>query len=137
MTEIEESTFVIFVLLKRCVRRVASFWLALVITSTGSVSGLDVRSLAIEKNRPVKRDIIDDGTGITAGHGIDQRVIEKQHHFRARRLLESAAPSAVSVFGDSFNDKDVYTESYEQFVKCMKLGIHENSVDDSEIAELL
>ena len=26
---------------------------------------------------------------------------------------------------------------YKQFVKCMKLGIHENSVDDFEIAKLL
>ena len=33
--------------------------------------------------------------------------------------------------------KDYYEMSYEQFVKCMKLGIRENSVDDFEIAELL
>ena len=33
--------------------------------------------------------------------------------------------------------KDEYEKFYEQFVKCMKLGIHENSVDDFEIAELL
>ena len=26
---------------------------------------------------------------------------------------------------------------YEQFVKCTELGIRENSVDDSQIAELL
>ena len=33
--------------------------------------------------------------------------------------------------------KDEYEKSYEQFVKCMKLGIRENSVDDFEIVELL
>ena len=85
----------------------------------------------------MKRDIIDDGTGISAGHGIDQCVIEKQHHLGASWLLESAAPSAVSVIGDGFNVKDEYMESFEQSVKCMKLGIQENSADDSEIAELL
>ena len=32
---------------------------------------------------------------------------------------------------------DDHKKFYEQFVKCMKLGIRENSVDDFEIAELL
>ena len=33
--------------------------------------------------------------------------------------------------------KDAYRKFYEQLVRCMKLGIHENSVDGVEIAELL
>ena len=33
--------------------------------------------------------------------------------------------------------KDAYRKLYEQLVRCMKLGIHENSVDGVEIAELL
>ena len=32
---------------------------------------------------------------------------------------------------------DDHKKFYEQFVMCLKLGIHENSVDDSKIAELL
>ena len=107
VSEIEKSTFVIFVSLKRCVCRAASFWLALVITSTWSVSGLGVRRLAnapLEKNRHVKRDVIDDGTGVSAGHGMDRRVIEIQHHLRACQFLESAAPFAVSANGGSSNE---------------------------------
>ena len=33
--------------------------------------------------------------------------------------------------------KDAYRKFYEKLVRCMKLGIHENSVDGVEIAELL
>ena len=33
--------------------------------------------------------------------------------------------------------KDDYEKFYEQFVKCMKLGIRENTVDDFEFADLL
>ena len=33
--------------------------------------------------------------------------------------------------------KDAYRKFYEQLVRCMKVGIHENSVDGVEIAELL
>ena len=32
---------------------------------------------------------------------------------------------------------DDHKKFYEQFVKCMKLGIRDNSVDDFEIGELL
>ena len=54
------------------------------------------------------------------------RVIKKNH---VTKYLEMLAEIAEL--------NDAYKKFYEQFVKCVKLGIHENSVDGVEIAELL
>ena len=54
------------------------------------------------------------------------RVIKKN---LVTKYLEMLVEIAVS--------KDAYRKFYEQLVRCMKLGIHENSVDGVEIAELL
>ena len=54
------------------------------------------------------------------------RVIKKN---RVTKYLEMLAEIAEL--------NDAYKKFYEQFVKCVKLGIHENSVDGVEIAELL
>ena len=50
------------------------------------------------------------------------RVIKKNHVTKYLEMLEL---------------NDAYKKFYEQFVKCVKLGIHENSVDGVEIAQLL
>ena len=54
------------------------------------------------------------------------RVIKKNH---VTKYLEMLAETAEL--------KDDRKKFYERFVKCMKLGIRENSVDDVETAELL
>ena len=54
------------------------------------------------------------------------RVIKKNH---VTKYLEMLAEIAEV--------NDDYKKFYERFVKCMKLGIHENSVDNAETAELL
>ena len=54
------------------------------------------------------------------------RVIRKNH---VMKYLE--------MFAEISEKKDDYKKYHEQFVECMKLGIHVNSVDDFEIAELL
>ena len=54
------------------------------------------------------------------------RVIQKNHVMKC-----------MDMFAEIAEKKDDYEKSFEQFVKCMKLGIRENSVDDFEIAELL
>ena len=54
------------------------------------------------------------------------RVIKKNH---VTKYLEM--PAEIAELNDD------YKKFYERFVKCMKLVIHENSVDDAETAELL
>ena len=54
------------------------------------------------------------------------RVIKKNHVTKYLEILAEIAEL-----------NDAYKKFYEQFVKCVKLGIHENSVDGVEIAELL
>ena len=54
------------------------------------------------------------------------RVIKKNHVMKCMDMFDEIAELS-----------DDRKKFYEQFVKCMKLGIRENSVDDLEIAELL
>ena len=51
------------------------------------------------------------------------RMIKKNHVKRCLNMLVEIA--------ELFDD---YKKFYERFVKCMKLGIHENSIDDVETA---
>ena len=43
----------------------------------------------------------------------------------------------LEIFAEIAEKKDDYTKFYEQFGKCLELGIHENSNDGTWIAELL
>ena len=54
------------------------------------------------------------------------RVIKKNHVMKCMDMFDEIAELS-----------DDRKKFYEQFVKCVKLGIRENSVDDLEIAELL
>ena len=54
------------------------------------------------------------------------RVIKKNHVTKYLEMLVEIAEV-----------NDDYKKFYERFVKCMQLGIHENSVDNAETAELL
>ena len=54
------------------------------------------------------------------------RVIKKNHVTKYLEMLTEIAEV-----------NDDYMKFYERFVKCTKLGIHENSVDNAETAELL
>ena len=54
-----------------------------------------------------------------------------------RVIMKNLVKKSREMFAEIAEKKDDYKKFYEQFVECMKLGIHENSVDDFEIAELL
>ena len=54
------------------------------------------------------------------------RVIKKNHVMKCMDMFDEIAELS-----------DDRKKFYEQFVKCMKLGIRENSVDDLKIAEML
>ena len=54
-----------------------------------------------------------------------------------RVITKSHANECLDMFAEITELNDDCKKFYEQFVKCMKLGIHENSVDCFETAELL
>ena len=54
-----------------------------------------------------------------------------------RLIKMNLAKKYLEMLAEIAELNDDYKKFYEQFVKCMKLGIHENSVDGVEIAELL
>ena len=70
------------------------------------------------------------------------QVVEKTvETLQQNKILRVIKKNHVMKCMDMFNEiaelNDDRKKFYEQFVKCMKLGIRENSVDDLEIAELL
>ena len=54
------------------------------------------------------------------------RVIKKNH-----------MKKCLDMFAENAEKKDDYKKFYEQFGKCLKLGIHEDSTNRAKIAELL
>ena len=52
-------------------------------------------------------------------------------------IMKIRAEKCLEMFTEIAELNDDHKKFYEKFIKCMKLGIHENSVDDFEIAELL
>ena len=54
-----------------------------------------------------------------------------------REIKKNHVTKYLDMLAEIAELNDDYKKFYEQFVKCMKLGIHENSVDDAETAELL
>ena len=54
-----------------------------------------------------------------------------------RVIKMNLAKKHLEMLAEIAEEKDDCEKSYEEFVKCMKLEIRENSVDDFEVAELL
>ena len=63
---------------------------------------------------------------------------ETQHQNEILRVTKmNLAKKYLEILAEIAELNDAYKKFYEQFVKCVKLGIHQNSVDGVEIAELL
>ena len=89
------------------------------------------------------------------GPYVEEEIIEVVKHGSLERVLNNTVEQSVdvpdpliqegiseviplaSVCDEIAELNDDHKKFYEQFVKCMKLGIRENSVDDFEIAVLL
>ena len=89
------------------------------------------------------------------GPYVEEEIIEVVKHGSLERVLNNTVEQSVDVPDPLIREEivevipltsvcdeiaelnDDNKKFYEQFVKCMKLGIRENSVDDFEIAELL
>ena len=52
-------------------------------------------------------------------------------------IKKNPVKNYLDMFTEIDENKNDYQKFYEQFVECMKLGVHENFVDGFEIAELL
>ena len=66
---------------------------------------------------------------------ISQETLQQNKILRV--IKKNLVKKCLEMFAEIAEKKDDYKKFYEQFVECMKLEIHENSVDDFEIAELL
>ena len=60
-----------------------------------------------------------------------------QQNKNLRVIKKRFVNKCLEMFAEIDEKKDDYKKFYEQFVECMKLGIHDNTVDDFEIAEFL
>ena len=84
----------------------------------------------------VKEEII-----VVAQHGPQEHVqnytVEHAVDVPVRVIMKIRAEKCLEMFTEIAELNDDHKKFYEQFVKYMELGIHENSVDDFEIAELL
>ena len=66
---------------------------------------------------------------------ISQETLQQNKILRViKKNLVKKCPEILAEIAET---KDDYKTFYEQFVECMELGIHKNSVDDFEIAEQL
>ena len=54
-----------------------------------------------------------------------------------RLIKEILVKKYLEIFAEFAEKKDDYKKCYEQFGKCLELGIHEDSTDGTGIAELL
>ena len=84
----------------------------------------------------VKEEIIE-----VAQHGPQEHVknhtVEHAVDVPVRVIMQIRAEKCLEMFTEIAELNNDHKKFYEQFVKCMKLGIHENSVDEFEIADLL
>merc|ERR1711959_617273 len=54
-----------------------------------------------------------------------------------KMIKKNLVKKALEMFNELAEDADEYKKFYEQFSKNLKLGIHEDSVNRSKIADLL
>ena len=54
-----------------------------------------------------------------------------------RVIKKNFVKKCLEMFQEIGEKKDDYKKFYEQFVKCLKLGIHEDSTNMTKIAELM
>merc|ERR1711953_416029 len=54
-----------------------------------------------------------------------------------RVIKKNLVKKCLEMFAEIAEKKDDYKKFYEQFSKCLKLGIHEDSTNRTKVAELL
>jgi len=52
-------------------------------------------------------------------------------------IRKNIVKKCLELFQEISEEKDDYKKFYEQFGKCMKLGVHEDSTNRTKVAELL
>ena len=66
---------------------------------------------------------------------ISRKILQQNEILRVMKKI--LAKKYLEMFADFAEKKDDYKKFYEQFGKCLELGIHENSINGTWIAELL
>ena len=88
------------------------------------------------RNRYVKEEIVEVAQNSPQEH-VQNYTVEHAVDVPVRVIMKIRAEKCLEMFTEIAELNDDHKKLYEQFVKCMKLGILENSVDDFEIVELL